>query len=190
MDPVELSDDRLLLRLPVRADVGDITRACRDPELQLWIPVPVPYERIHAEQWIDDTERSWAEDRELRWVIIEPEVGPGPIGAIGLHARDATMREIGFWMAPWARGRGVMTDAVRLVCRWGFAELGLGRIEWWANVGNYASRRVAEKAGFTMEGTARARLLHRGVRVDGWSAGLLPGELVEGPGGESPADRS
>jgi hypothetical protein len=69
-------------------------------------------------------------------------------------------------------------------------ELGLGRIEWWANVGNYASRRVAEKAGFTMEGTARARLLHRGVRVDGWSAGLLPGELVEAPGGESPADRS
>ena len=43
MDPVEISDDRLLLRLPTRGDVGDITRACRDPELQQWIPVPVPY---------------------------------------------------------------------------------------------------------------------------------------------------
>ena len=92
------------------------------------------------------------------------------------------MREIGYWMAPWARGQGVMTDAVRLVCDWGFDELGLGRIEWWANVGNYASRRVAEKVGFTMEGTVRARLLHRGERVDGWVAGLLPGELSAAEG--------
>ena len=199
MDPVELSDDRLLLRLPLRADVDDITLACQDLELQRWIPVPVPYERMHGEQWVDDTEGSWAEDRELRWVIVERAAGAmvgsprnrerseqsrgvpmsGPVGAIGLHSRDATMREVGFWMAPWARGQGIMTDAVRLVCRWAFAELGLERIEWWANVGNYASRRVAEKAGFTMEGTARARLLHRGVRVDGWGAGLLPGELLE-----------
>jgi RimJ/RimL family protein N-acetyltransferase len=189
MDPVELSDDRLLLRLPVSSDVDDITLACRDVELQRWIPVPIPYERIHGEQWVDDTSRSWAEDHELRWVIIEPGVSDRAVGAIGLHARDATMREVGFWMAPWARGRGVMTDAVRLACRWGFAELGLGRIEWWANVGNYASRRVAEKVGFTMEGTARARLLHRGVRVDGWSAGLLPGELIEDEAGKRPLDR-
>ena len=87
------------------------------------------------------------------------------------------MREIGFWTAPWARGRGVMTAAARLVCRWGFDELGLERIEWWANVGNDASRRVAEKLGFTMEGTCRRRLLHRGERVDGWVGGLLRGEL-------------
>jgi RimJ/RimL family protein N-acetyltransferase len=70
-----------------------------------------------------------------------------------------------------------MTDAARLACQWGFDALGLGRIEWWATVGNDASRRVAEKLGFTFEGTCRARLLHRGVRVDGWVGGLLPGEL-------------
>jgi RimJ/RimL family protein N-acetyltransferase len=181
MDPVELSDDRLLLRQPVAGDVDDITRACQDLELQRWIPVPVPYQRADGELWVEDTRRSWAEDRELRWVIVEHGAGSGPLGAIGLHARDATMREVGYWMAPWARGRGIMTDAVRLACRYGFDELGLGRIEWWANVGNHASRRVAEKAGFTMEGTARARLLHRGVRVDGWCAGLLPGEITEEP---------
>jgi RimJ/RimL family protein N-acetyltransferase len=180
MDPVELGDGRLLLRLPVRADVDAITLACQDPELQRWIPVPVPYERIHGEQWVDDSPRSWAEERELRWVITERGAGSGlgkPLGAIGLHARDATMREVGFWMAPEARGRGIMTDAARLVCGWGFDELHLGRIEWWANAGNYASRRVAEKVGFTMEGTVRARVLHRGERIDAWGAGLLPGEL-------------
>ena len=79
------------------------------------------------------------------------------------------MREVGFWMAPWARGRGIMTDAVRLVCRWGFADLGLGRIEWWANVGNDASRRVAEKVGFTMEGTVPGP--PRCTAASGWTAG-------------------
>jgi RimJ/RimL family protein N-acetyltransferase len=208
MDPVELSDDRLLLRLPLRADVDDITLACQDPELQRWIPVPVPYERAHGQQWVDDTPSSWRADRELRWVIVEHQAGAmagsardrerdygsrgvpgGPVGAIGLHARDETMREVGFWMAPWARGRGIMTDAVRLACQWGFDELGLGRIEWWANVGNDASRRVAQKVGFTMEGTVRARLLHRGERIDGWGGGLLPGELTEKPPGETSTER-
>jgi RimJ/RimL family protein N-acetyltransferase len=194
MEPVELAGERLVLRLPTEADVDDITRACQDPELQRWIPVPVPYERMHAEQWIEDTARSWAEDRELRWVIVDQAaVDEGSrgargrnsrgraVGAVGLHARDPSMREIGFWMAPEARGRGLMTAAVLLVCRWGFRNLGLGRIEWWANTGNVASRRVAEKVGFTMEGTVRARLLHRGVRVDGWGAGLLPGDLPDEP---------
>jgi RimJ/RimL family protein N-acetyltransferase len=97
---------------------------------------------------------------------------------VGLHARDATMREIGFWTAPWARGRGVMTDAARLVIRFGFEVLRLERIEWCALVGNDASRRVAEKLGFVQEGTARKGLLHRGERCDGWVAGLLPGELT------------
>ena len=177
MDPVELSDDRLLLRLPTAADIDPITLACQDEELQRWIPVPVPYATEHAVAWVQDTPRSWAADEELRWAVTDRDTGQ-LLGALGLHARDATMREIGFWTAPWARGAGVMTAAGRLACRWGFEGAGLGRIEWWANVGNDASRRVADKLGFTFEGTCRARLLHRGVRVDGWVAGLLPGELT------------
>lgn len=177
MDPVELSDARLLLRLPTEADVDEIARACQDEELQRWIPVPVPYRRAHAAEWTSDTPRSWAADGELRWLVTGRADGQ-VLGALGLHARDESMREIGFWAAPWARGSGVMTAAGRLACRWGFEDLGLGRIEWWANVGNHASRRVADKLGFTFEGTCRSRLLHRGRRVDGWVAGLLPGELT------------
>jgi len=176
MDPADLSDDRLVLRLPAETDIDAIKRACQDEELQRWVPVPVPYDATHAAQWVGDTERSWAAEEELRWVVCDAESGQ-LLGAVGLHAHDASMREIGYWVAPWARGQGVMTAAGRLVCRWGFDALGLQRIEWWANVGNVGSRRVAQKLGFTMEGTCRGRLLHRGVRLDGWVAGLLPGEL-------------
>ena len=41
------------------------------------------------------------------------------------------------------------------VCRWGFGALGLARVDWFAEVGNAGSRRVAEKAGFTIEGVLR-----------------------------------
>jgi RimJ/RimL family protein N-acetyltransferase len=49
-------------------------------------------------------------------------------------------------------------------------------IEWRAEIGNEASRRVAQKAGFVMEGQLRKRLVHRGERVDIWVGSLLKGE--------------
>lgn len=178
VSPVELSGERLLLRLPDGRDVDAVFRACQDGEIQRWIPVPVPYERAHAVDYVSSRPQRWAaEDGEMSFAITDASDG-SLLGMVGLHARDATMREIGFWTAPWARGQGVMTEAARMVCRFGFEVLGLARIEWWAVVGNEASWRVAEKLGFRREGTCRARLLHRGERLDAWVAGLLPGDLT------------
>lgn len=177
VSPVELSGERLLLRLPDERDVDAVFRACQDAEIQRWIPVPVPYERAHAVDYVSSRPQRWAaEDGEMSFAVTDASDG-SLLGMVGLHARDATMREIGFWTAPWARGQGVMTEAARMVCRFGFEVLGLARIEWWAVVGNEASWRVAEKLGFRREGTCRARLLHRGERLDAWVAGLLPGDL-------------
>ena len=72
-----------------------------------------------------------------------------------------------------ARQRGVATHAVRALCGWAFAELDLEIIEWRTEVGNIASRRVAEKAGFLIEATLRKRQVHRGMRVDVWVGSLL-----------------
>jgi RimJ/RimL family protein N-acetyltransferase len=143
------------------------------------VPVPVPYETEHAADFVATRPAAWAdEDRgEMTWAVTATD-GGRLLAMVGLHARDATMRELGYWTAPWARNQGVMTAAARLTCRFGFQVLGLQRIEWWAAVGNHGSRRVAEKVGFTMEGSCRRRLPHRGERLDGWVAGLLPGELV------------
>jgi RimJ/RimL family protein N-acetyltransferase len=174
--PLTLTDGTLLLRVPEERDVPAITAACQDELLARWIPVPVPYREEHARTFVAERAAKWqAEDGEMTFAVTGSD--DELLAMVGLHARDATMREIGYWAAPWARGRGVMTDAARLVCRFGFEVLGLQRIEWWAGVGNHGSRRVAEKLGFTLEGACRARLLHRGERLDGWVGGLLPGEL-------------
>lgn len=176
MDPVELHDGRLLLRMARPEDADDVTEACRDPETQRWIPVPVPYETKHAQEWIAERPSAWADDQELNWIVSDPADGR-LLGTVALHPHDQTMREIGFWTAPWARRRGVTTAATRLVCRWAFDDLRLERIEWWAGVGNWGSRRIAEQLGFSIEGTCRNRMPHRGERRDAWVGGLLPGDL-------------
>ena len=177
--PVPLSDGRLLLRLPEDRDVPEITRACQDETLARWVPVPVPYTAEHARDFVATRPDAWADGRtgEMTWTVTDATDGH-LLAMVGLHARDAAMREIGYWTAPWARGQGVMTAAARLACRFGFDVLGLARIEWWAGVGNEGSKRVAEKLGFTIEGTCRSRLSHREDRLDGWVGGLLRGELT------------
>ncbi len=90
-------------------------------------------------------------------------------------------RAIGYWIGKAARGRGIATEAVTRVCRWGFEDLGLPIITWLANVGNEASRVVAVKAGFQMEGTLRLRSMSQGALRDCWVGSLLPHELRDIP---------
>jgi RimJ/RimL family protein N-acetyltransferase len=63
------------------------------------------------------------------------------------------------------------------VIDWAFSALGVERLEWAAEAGNVASRAVALRLGFVMEGTQRARIVHRGTRRDAWVAALLPTDL-------------
>jgi RimJ/RimL family protein N-acetyltransferase len=62
-----------------------------------------------------------------------------------------------------------------------FTTLGTELIEWRCEVGNTASRRVAEKAGFLIEATLRQRLTQRGIRVDAWVGSMLSTELTSMP---------
>ena len=85
--------------------------------------------------------------------------------------------ELGYLVFAPARGRAVATRAVRLLARFGFERLGLGRIEILAATANPASQRVAEKAGFTREGVLRSYMQSGGERLDMVSFSLLPDEL-------------
>ena len=184
--PVTLSDDRLFLRCPSAGLIPQIAAACQDPDLHRWLEaLPDPYTEQDAREFVAGCEHGWAQGTEHVFAVTAADDGR-LLGMIGLHdlshltVPSGGMGEVGFWTVVAARGRGVTTDALRLVCRYGFDELRLARIEWQAEVGNHASRRVAQKVGFTMEATCRRRLLHLGDRVDGWLGGLLPEDLTPG----------
>lgn len=85
------------------------------------------------------------------------------VGAIGLHAIDYANRstEMGYWLDPGARGRGLITRAARTLVAHAFGELELHRLEIRCVVENTASRAVAERLAFHFEGVlAQAYFLH------------------------------
>jgi RimJ/RimL family protein N-acetyltransferase len=81
--------------------------------------------------------------------------------------------EVGYLIGPWARGRGYASAALSALCDWGFAALRLHRIEWQAYVGNDASRTVAQRAGFQIEGATRDALVQRGMYQTAWIGARL-----------------
>jgi len=167
----------IALRAPDERDLDGVVAACRDPETARWTTVPAPYSRANAEYFVHGRAPSrWATGTGLVGVVVD--AGDRYCGSMELRLDpdDLSVADVGYLIAPWARGRGYATAALRELCRWGLETLGVRRIEWGANVGNDASRRVAERAGFTIEGTSRARALHRGEARDSWTGALLPGD--------------
>ena len=99
------------------------------------------------------------------------------LGGGTLHHLDAerAIVEIGYFVLPHARGRGVATTVARLLAEHAFS-LGIERVAAYVNVGNVASERVLERAGFTREGVVRSLPVPDGRRVDKTLFSLLPGE--------------
>src|SRR5690606_40023056 len=98
-------------------------------------------------------------------------------GMLGLTMRSLGAGEIGFGGTKESRGRGHITEATVAVCRWACTRMSVDRVEWRAEVGNRASRAVAERAGFVVEGTLRSALNNKGVLRDCWVGSLLPSDL-------------
>jgi RimJ/RimL family protein N-acetyltransferase len=80
---------------------------------------------------------------------------------------------VAFGSHPWVRGTGAVERAVRLLLEWGFAHRGLRVVIWRANAGNWASRKLAWRLGFSFDGTVRRSLPQRGELRDGWVGTLL-----------------
>ncbi|MAO64678.1 MAG: GNAT family N-acetyltransferase [Balneola sp.] len=89
------------------------------------------------------------------WWAMEKTDSGEFVGAIGLNdiKKEHRRGEIGFWLLPEFWGNGYVTESIPAVLAFGFGQLNLHRIEAWVNVGNSASSKVLNKAGFNYEGT-------------------------------------
>jgi RimJ/RimL family protein N-acetyltransferase len=92
---------------------------------------------------------------------------------IDLHNRAA---HIGISLRPAFRGRGLGADAVRVLCRYGFAIRGLHRLQAETLATNNAMIQAADRAGFTREGTLRRAAWVDGEFLDEVILGLLAAE--------------
>lgn len=173
----KISAGWLLLRPFTSTDVEWVYEVSQDAALQQYVQIPSPYLMEHARYFVEHIALELGARGERAEFVVEDAQTGERLARVGLGMRGDGTAEVGYWTAPAARGRGVAPAAVRAICRWAFAERELDLIEWRAEIGNVASRRVAEKAGFVLEGSLRKRLVHRGERVDAWIGSLVRGEL-------------
>jgi RimJ/RimL family protein N-acetyltransferase len=178
-----LVDEDLRLRVATLEDLPAILRICQDPEIQRWTRVPSPYLEQHAHAFISLSIAGAAEGTDAHLLAVDSATD-AVLGAVGLSLVPADLAgEVGYWVAPEARGRGVATRGTRLLCRLGFEDLGLGYIGLEAAAANAASNAVAKRLGFTLEGTRRSAMIAgpagdpAAPRGDSNVWGLRPGEL-------------
>ena len=174
-----LADERVRLRPWHLADVDAVTAACQDSEIARWVPIPWPYLREHAVGFIERTMADWADGVAAEFALTDPGDGR-VVGALGLRRDPSVPRGgiIGYWVATEARGHGVATSATRLVAHWALVKLRLERVSLYTYVGNIASQRVAQHAGFRFEGTLRNWVEYRGQPRDAVMFSLIPEDLA------------
>jgi RimJ/RimL family protein N-acetyltransferase len=170
-----LTDGTVTVRHWTRDDIPAIVAAASDPEIPRWTSVPSPYTAADAEGFLAALQPSMERGESCAFGVIADGAVAGAIGFPRLSWPDERA-EVGYWLAAQARGRGIASRAVRLICAWGF-EMGFFRIELMASTGNPASQRVAERTGFKREGVLRAHVMNKGRRLDMVVFSLLRGEL-------------
>ena len=172
------TDGRIVLRPWKEDDVPAVAAVYADSEIQRWMKIPADFEEEYARQYLRGREESRRLGQTLEMGIADAH-DLSMLGSVGLVAFDAPERraEVGYWVAPHARGRGVATAAVRLLSAAAFEQLDIIRLDLIAAVDNVASGRVAEKAGFTREGVMRSYLANKqGTRDDAVMFGLVRGD--------------
>jgi RimJ/RimL family protein N-acetyltransferase len=97
---------------------------------------------------------------ETKWFFIEKKDGT-KIGTIG-HFTHGKLWTIGYSLLPSERNRGYCTEAVKIMVDYLFLSQDIARLQARTIVGNKASQRVAEKAGFKKEGTIRKSFFTKG----------------------------
>lgn len=169
---MELHEDPIVLRSWCEDDAAAVHAACQDPEIQYWISaIPRPYTLDDAHAFVTE------EDIPGRQQFAIVEHGR-VVGAIDLRVDSSDTGRIGYWCVREARGRGIMTRALRRLCRYALDERGLARLELITDPDNLASQRVAGNVGFRREGVLRSHLGHPdGRRRDSVMFSLLPGEI-------------
>lgn len=165
--------DRIVLRPFALSDAEALVQASLDPDVAA-LPGPSLATVDEARAWIERAERDRQGEGPWRFAVADAEGGE-LLGYTGVRLVDGN-GQIGYWVRREARGRGVATEALRLLVRWAFEERSFGRLQLLTEPDNRASQRVAEKCGFRREGLLRSYVVTGEHRVDGVMFGLLPGD--------------
>jgi ribosomal-protein-alanine N-acetyltransferase len=167
---VDLGD--FLLRPWEAPDAPAVAAAYSDPGIQRWHARSMT--EAEALAWIGSWAGRWSQETGGSWAVAGEAGLLGQISLRQLNLQDGA-GEVSYWVVPAARGRRVATRALGALSGWAFRQLGLHRMELSHSTLNAASCRVAEHAGYRLEGIRRGGALH----ADGWHDMHLHARLAE-----------
>lgn len=157
--PEEFESERLIIRAPRVGDGAELNKVVRESaeSLQPWLPwvnpIPTPEQ---SEESVRKAIGRWKLRKDLRLHLCLRSTGQY-IGGSGLHRIDWSVPkfEIGYWIGERFSGNGYITEAVKRIARFAFEDLNAQRVEIRCDDTNIKSARVAERAGFALEGILR-----------------------------------
>jgi RimJ/RimL family protein N-acetyltransferase len=171
-----LADDTIRLEPLDESHVAGLQALVEDPDVVRFTHVPTRHGDGFAARWVDRYTAGWQEGSRAGFAIVDSAgtfLGMTALVTIDWDARQA---EVGYIVAPEARGRGIAQRTLALVSAWVFEVLGLKRLEARIEPGNERSVRVAERAGFRRDGVLRSVHFKEGMRCDLAVYSLLPGD--------------
>jgi ribosomal-protein-alanine N-acetyltransferase len=132
-------------------------RLLTDGTIAAFIPaIPQPYTEESADKWVRHRIAFAQAGVEICFAIRDPQGRMvGSVGVDDLQVGKAHNGELGYWLAPAARGQGLATEAVRAFIPYAFGPLGLERLTAHTLHFNDRSIRVLERNGFAPEGRLR-----------------------------------
>ena len=157
--PESFETERLLIRSPLPGDGPEEYAAVRESfgELTPWMPWPKEHRSVEDSEAIVRRARARFLERTDLMLSLFLKGTRTLVGSSGLHRIDWDVPkfEIGYWCRTRFTGRGYVTEAVRGISDFAFGVLGARRVEIRCDSRNLPSARVAERAGFRLEGELR-----------------------------------
>lgn len=155
------------LRKWTPGDAEDVAHFANNPKIaaNLRNVFPYPYTLKDAEGYVNACAFDPEERQICRAVVIDGRAA----GSVGIFCGNDVYEksgELGYWLAEAYWGRGVMTEAVRRICQEAFGKFDIVRIYAEPFADNIGSRRVLEKAGFTLEGVLKKSVYKNGAFHD------------------------
>lgn len=161
--PDSFETERLTIRSPLPGDGIELQAAVAETldDLAPWMPWADHLPSVDEEEEAVRRARARFLTREDLWLLLLLKDSSTIVGGSGLHRIDWEVRrfEIGFWARRRFAGQGYISEAVRGITRFAFETLGARRVEIRCDERNGRSRRVAERAGFSLEATLRNHAL-------------------------------
>jgi RimJ/RimL family protein N-acetyltransferase len=154
---ISISTERLVLRAFEQADIPALAEMMNDELVTAWTSVPYPYTEAVARDWATVSSHAVRTDGRGIVFAVSEFLTQRLVGICHLDNTDWRCRssEIGYMIAPWARGEGYAGEAVLAAAQWLFDDQKFERLELRTAANNAASQQVAQKIGCISEGVLR-----------------------------------